>query len=206
MVIYNTFMQLNTDIIPKIQCQPQSTLYHKIAALLLLSLSIISCNQNEVPTGKMPLLFKLGETAPDFAFKSLSEANTTTQTLTQQQGKVIYLDFWASWCKPCVKSMPALNKIRSELNLADFEIVAVNLDKDFKEARAFMAKYPVDYPVVHALEVDIAQLYQINGLPTSYLIDKQGTLRFSHQGFKPQDISQIKQQILSLINIASQDK
>jgi twitching motility two-component system response regulator PilG len=95
----------------------------KIITLICLFTSLASCSEEVPPVGKMPPIMKLGEKAPDFAFQSLLDPSNIEQKLSQYQGKVIYLDFWASWCKPCLKSMPLLNELRTELAKEGFEVI-----------------------------------------------------------------------------------
>lgn len=108
--------------------------------------------------------------------------------------KVLYVDFWASWCIPCRKSLPQLNELRERLkrNGKDFEILAINLDSDPNEAIAFLNKYPVDYPVVYDAEGKYPKLYGVKGMPTSYILDPQGKIRYVHSGFRSSDIKKIE--------------
>ncbi len=76
----------------------------------------------------------------------------------------------------------------------------MNLDDIPEKGLAFLQDHPVTYPVVRAVNENISELYQLNGLPTSYLIDKQGVLKYAHQGFKEQDLPKIKKQIVALLN------
>ncbi len=167
--------------------------------LILWLVFISGCSDVETPVGKMPPVLKIGEMAPEIIFQSLMSDGNIDDRLTNYRGKVIYLDFWASWCKPCLTSMPLLDKMRKELGNDEFEILAINLDNDPNNGRDFLVKYPVDYPVVHTAELDIYKLYQINVLPASYLIDKQGVLRYAHQGFKANDISKIRHEVMLLL-------
>jgi len=172
--------------------------------MVCLLIFFTGCDSIDVPVGRMPPVLTLGERAPDFDFYPLMASEHSSdhksEKLAFQIGKVLYLDFWASWCKPCLKSMPLLHQLRSELNDAGFEVIAVNLDDDPEQAKAFLQEHPVAYPVVRAADESISSLYQLNGLPTSYLIDRQGVLRYAHQGFKEQDMPIIRQQILALLN------
>ena len=161
-----------------------------IIGLLLIS----GCAEDE------PAVLEVGSTAPDFQYRSLMQLEAELQKLSLQKGKVIYLDFWASWCKPCLQSMPLLNELRAELTGSDFEVIAVNLDNQPEDGQAFISQYPVDYPVVRASHDYIQGLYQITGLPTSYLIDKEGILHSVHNGFRPNDIALIRKEVLSLLN------
>ena len=182
-------------------------LFSKLCLTLAAILVLAGCDLNEDIKGKMPPVLALGKFAPDFEFhpllqdKSGGEANKSAiKKLSDFRGKVVYLDFWASWCAPCIKSMPLLNRMYNELKAEGFEVVAVNLDEKRENAAQFLDKYPVDYAIVRALSRDIELRYKIAGLPTAYLIDRDGKLRFAHQGFKPQDITQIRQQAVSLLN------
>ena len=110
------------------------------------------------------------------------------------KGKVLYVDFWASWCLPCRKSLPQLNSLRERLisDGKDFEILAVNLDGEPGEAMAFLNKYPIDYPVVYDATGKYPKLYGVKGMPTSYILDPQGKIRYVHSGFKNSDIKKIE--------------
>ncbi len=110
------------------------------------------------------------------------------------KGKVLYVDFWASWCLPCRKSLPQLNELRQRLinEGKDFEILAVNLDSEQSEAIAFLNKYPVDYPVLYDATGKYPKLYGVKGMPTSYILDPQGRIRHVHSGFKNSDIEKIE--------------
>lgn len=160
---------------------------------------ITSCSEDTAPVGKMPPVLKIGEVAPDFAFQSLLGENKSEEKLSSYKGKVIYLDFWASWCKPCLISMPLLNQVRDDLVDRDFEVIAVNLDDNIENGKKFLSNSPVDYPAVVTKNNNIYELYKLNGLPTSYLIDRQGVVRYAHQGFNEKDIKAIKKQIVLLL-------
>lgn len=140
------------------------------------------------------------EPAPAFRLPLLD--NSAELSLQEQRGKVIYLDFWASWCGPCRTSLPLLNTLRTELRqqgVTDFEILAINLDDDAADGLAFLQEFPVAYPTLHDASGNIAQAYDLRGMPTSYLIDRQGRLRGTHQGFKPADMDGIRSAIEQLL-------
>ncbi len=171
----------------------------KVLLIGCLLIWINGCSEDAAPVGKMPPVLKIGEVAPDFVFQSLFGDNKSEEKLSSYKGKVIYLDFWASWCKPCLISMPLLNQIRNDLVDQDFEVIAVNLDDNIENGKIFLSNSPVDYPAVATKNIKIYELYKLNGLPTSYLIDRQGVVRYSHQGFNEKDIKVIKKQILLLL-------
>ena len=163
-------------------------------------LLITACSDKEAPVGKMPAVLKVGEVAPEIIFESLMGADKKGGKLSDYRGNIIYLDFWASWCKPCLTSMPLLNELRSQLKTDGFEVLAINLDNDPDNGRNFLLKYPVDYPAVYNNDLDIYKRYKLNVLPTSYIIDKQGVVRYAHQGFKEADIDKIRQKVMLLLN------
>lgn len=140
---------------------------------------------------------ELGDPAPGFKLPLLTQKGTLS--LSQYRGKVVYLDFWASWCGPCRKSLPLLNDLRQQLQDQPFEVLAINLDEDIKDARQFLKQFPVSYPTLHDSQGDSPQRYQVRGMPTSYLIDKQGKLRAVHAGFKPSDMKKIRRQVSALL-------
>ena len=115
------------------------------------------------------------------------------------RGKVVYLDFWATWCPPCRKSMPALNQLRNELVSSGFEVVAINLDEKQDDAEQYLKKYPVDYPIIFDSTASCAKVYDPKGMPTSYLIDRQGVIRDVHVGYRQGDIKEIRSKVQALL-------
>ncbi|MFD2230887.1 TlpA family protein disulfide reductase [Alkalimarinus sediminis] len=137
------------------------------------------------------------EKAPAFSLPDLYSGEL--QNLEQYRGKVVYLDFWASWCGPCRQSLPLLNTLRDELGKDKFEVVAINLDENPEDGKRFLEKYPVGYPVLTDTTGDTPQKYQLTGMPTSYIIDQKGNIRGAHQGFRTGDIDKIREAVKKLI-------
>lgn len=101
--------------------------------------------------------------------------------LEQYKGKVVYLDFWASWCGPCKESFPWLNKIsKDNQNLI---VIGVNLDKQKKDAENFLKKYPANFKVVYNPSGSLAEKYKVKGMPYSIIFNKVGKPTHSHIGF-----------------------
>ena len=140
---------------------------------------------------------EIGEEAPSFMLPMMD--NKHLLTLKQYRGKVVYLDFWASWCGPCRQSLPEMNKLRNKLKNSGFEVLAINLDEDQSAATSFLEQYPVQYPVVKDVKNKTPELYKIPGMPTSYLIDKKGVVRDIHVGFKESDLTKIENKINELL-------
>lgn len=138
-----------------------------------------------------------GEMAPNFKLPGIKTGKLTS--LKRYRGKVVYLDFWASWCGPCRQSLPMLNELRKELKASGFEVVAVNLDEDVADAKAFLKQFPVSYPILLDPKGKVPQKYELPGMPTSFLIDRKGKVRNVHIGFKKQDIKKIRKEVISLL-------
>jgi len=98
-------------------------------------------------------------------------------------GKVVYLDFWASWCGPCRISLPALNELRSQFSPDDVRFVAISIDVVAEDALDFLKRYPVDYPVLLDSGGNVAREFAVNGMPAGFYIDREGNVRGVHVGF-----------------------
>jgi thiol-disulfide isomerase/thioredoxin len=144
------------------------------------------------------LALEPGQPAPGFVLPSL-EDDSQKISLKSYRGKVVWLDFWASWCAPCLTAMPELEKLRQQLPAKDVQIVAVNLDQDPKKALKFLAKNPVGYPSASDVKGGLPQQFGVKTMPTSYLIDRKGVVRLVHPGFRRGDIETIREEILALV-------
>ena len=120
--------------------------------------------------------------------------------LAKLKGKVVYLDFWASWCDPCRKSFPWMNDIHSRYDSKKFTIIAVNLDANKKDATKFLGKMPADFDIAYDPNGKVAAKYNLKAMPSSYLIDKKGQLVFAHKGYREGDSTEIEEKIRKLIN------
>lgn len=148
-------------------------------------------------TSPFTLALEPGDNAPDFRLPLLTQKGQLS--LSSYRGKVVYVDFWASWCGPCRKSLPLLNGLRSELKGKGFEVLAVNLDEDIQDARTFLEDFPVSYPTLYDGAGKTPEAFGLRGMPTSYLIDRKGRIQAVHQGFRPGDISSIQAEVTELL-------
>lgn len=119
------------------------------------------------------------EPAPDFAIPS----KAGVVTLLDLRGRVVYLDFWASWCAPCRKSFPWMNEMAAKYGDQGLEIVSINLDKERALAEEFLRQVPAKFAVIYDPAGRLAEQYRLIGMPTSYLIDRRGEVRHHHVGF-----------------------
>jgi thiol-disulfide isomerase/thioredoxin len=140
----------------------------------------------------------VGEAAPEVALPQLN-AEGEVSSLSSLRGKVVYLDFWASWCGPCRISFPQLEQLRGELGAQGFEVYAINVDEVEADAQQFLSEVPVSYVVVRDGTGATPQAYGILGMPTGYLIDRQGVVRSIHKGFKKSDGAKLRAEIVELL-------
>ncbi len=148
----------------------------------------------------LPLIAIAEETskpAPAFTLPLLQSKETLR--LEDLRGRVVLLDFWASWCGPCLESLPQYQKLRNGYNRADFEVLAVSLDEDIEDALGFLKQVPLQFPLLHDPEGKVASAYALKGMPSSYLIDRNGILRSQHIGFQMKDLPPLRAKIEQLI-------
>lgn len=119
--------------------------------------------------------------------------------LERYHGKVVYLDFWASWCKPCVKSFPWMNSLVRRFPADRFIVVTVNLDAEPAAMHQFLARVRADFDIYHDPSGNIAEQFQIEGMPTSYLIDAEGKIVKKHIGFYSKQIDKYEKEIEDLL-------
>lgn len=101
----------------------------------------------------------------------------------QHKGKVIYLDFWASWCTPCRKSFPWMNDMQAKYQQAGLVVVSVNLDSKRDNAIAFLQQTPADFHILYDEKGLLAKQFKLKGMPSSYLFNREGELVSAHTGF-----------------------
>lgn len=143
-----------------------------------------------------------GEAAPEFTLPPLrTEDGNADISLAAFRGKVVYVDFWASWCPPCLVSIPLLNELRNRLVAAGepFEVLAINVDSDPENGIDFLLDEPVQYPALRDPAGTTPALYKVPGMPTSYLVDAQGQVRLVHTGFRRSDIEKIEAEVMKLL-------
>ncbi len=103
--------------------------------------------------------------------------------LSAYRGKLVYLDFWASWCAPCRQSFPWLSDLVRRYGARNFVVIGVNVDQDRTRAEHFLSETPANFPIVYDPRGEIATAYKVAGMPSAVLIDRDGHVRFQHEGF-----------------------
>jgi cytochrome c biogenesis protein CcmG/thiol:disulfide interchange protein DsbE len=115
------------------------------------------------------------------------------------KGRVVYVDFWASWCAPCRESFPWMNRLQQELGPKGLVIVAVNVDRERAEAERFVHEHPPRFRIVFDADGSLPEKFGVQGMPTSFLIDRDGHIRSRHDGFRLADRDTLAQQVRSLV-------
>ena len=122
-----------------------------------------------------------------------------TASLSDFAGKVVYVDFWASWCGPCRKSLPLYESLYQETGTDHFQILAINLDEDEADARRFLEKHPISYPILLDPAGRTAAEWQVKAMPSSFLLDASGNIVHEDAGFEPEHIEDIRNDIQALL-------
>jgi cytochrome c biogenesis protein CcmG, thiol:disulfide interchange protein DsbE len=115
------------------------------------------------------------------------------------RGKVVYLDFWASWCGPCRESFPWLAGLLRERASQDLVVIGVNVDKDRALAERFLGETPAAFSIVYDPEGELASAYKVAGMPTAILIDRTGAVRYQHTGFSIKKKDEYARQLRTLL-------
>jgi len=134
--------------------------------------------------------------APDFTLKSQTGENLR---LSEFRGEVVMINFWASWCAPCCQEMPLLDELYQQYQPLGFTILGVNVEENSTQARQMLKKLPVNFPVLFDNKSDVSKLYNVVAMPSTVLVDRDGNIRYLHQGYKPGYEESYQQQVRELI-------
>lgn len=119
--------------------------------------------------------------APDFTLPSLEGPNLRLQ---EQRGRVVMVNFWASWCGPCRVEMPHLARLYEKYRGAGFTVLAVNIDEDPRKAATLAGQLGMRFPVLLDREKKVSRLYDLSTMPSTILIDRDGRVRYVHRGYR----------------------
>ena len=144
--------------------------------------------------GAPALAVEEGDSAPDFSLASIHEGQPAI-SLAELAGKVVYIDFWASWCAPCLISLPLYNELYHRYRDQGLEVLGISVDDPIGDGLEFLADVTLDFPIPADPEGEVMDLYGVYGMPTSYLIGRDGTVKLVHMGFRDGDIELIEQAI-----------
>ena len=139
-----------------------------------------------------------GNKAPDCLLSSVNEVQR--KTLQQFYGqKVLYIDFWASWCSPCIQSFPFLNDLNQDFREKGLQVIAIGMDQESEDSKSFLAKYPATFTVLSDIDEKCATDFDVKVMPSSYLVDRKGVIRHVHLGFRSGDVKELRNIIEQLL-------
>lgn len=146
-------------------------MFFLMAALLVPAvLPAAELTQEEIrAVGLQPL--KEGTAIVDFELESLGGG---TRTLSSFKGKVVFLNFWATWCGPCRQEMPSMERLYQRLKGEGLEVVAVNLQEDGKSVQKFVDEYKLTFPILLDKTGRVGSTYGARSIPTTYIVDRNG--------------------------------
>ncbi len=134
--------------------------------------------------------------APDFTLRTLDGQNLR---LGEQRGRVVMVNFWATWCGPCRQEMPHLNRLYEKYRPSGFVLFGVNVDEDTRNAAAVAGKLGIKFPVLPDADKKVSKQYDLNAMPSTVLIDRDGKVRHVHRGYRDGVETMYEQQIRTLL-------
>ena len=168
----------------------------KAAAVIILLACLITLGCNDRPPGP-----KIGAPAPDFTLK---DADGKTWRLSDLKGQVVFINFWATWCPPCLQELPSMQRLYATLPADKFKMLAV-LNNDKMDAALFLAgQKGYTMPILDDSDNFAGSLYRLTGLPETYIVDKEGILRQKFIGPEQWDAPVYVDMINTYINQAPQ--
>lgn len=166
--------------------------------LLLASFSVTAERQQpELSHHLMPVKKEIA--ASDFELLNMDDEKVK---LSDYSGKVVLINFWATWCPPCIREIPSLERLHQQVAADEFKVIAVNQMEDADHVFAFTGQLDTDptFDVVFDTTSEVSQKYAVRGLPTTYLIDKKGKIRYRAVGgreFDHPDVIKIIKQLIA---------
>ena len=134
-----------------------------------------------VAAGLAPAAVAPAGVAPDFTLRSVDGPNLRLQ---EQRGRVVLVNFWATWCGPCRQEMPHLNRLYEKYRSSGFVLLGVNVDDDQRNAVGVASKLGLTFPVLLDTDKKVSQLYDLSAMPATVLIDKDGRVKYLHRGYQ----------------------
>ena len=135
--------------------------------------------------------------APDFALRSLEGQNLR---LSEFRGEVVMINFWASWCGACRQAMPALNELDEKYRRAGLVLLSINIDDETPRAEQMALGLKIRFPVLRDEQKAVSRLYQADTMPLTVLVDREGTVRYSHVGYNLGDERKYISELRTLLN------
>lgn len=138
----------------------------------------------------------LREDAPDFTLKSLEGGNLR---LEEYRGQVVLINFWASWCGPCRQEMPLLDRLHNRYEDTGFAVLGVNVEGEVAPAQEIVDRTNVTFPILIDDGQKVSDMYNLQAMPTTVVVDRDGVVRYIHPGYKPGDEAKYVEVVKKLI-------
>jgi peroxiredoxin len=138
----------------------------------------------------------LKEEAPDFTLKSLDGANLR---LEEYRGQVVLINFWASWCGPCRQEMPLLDRLHHRYEDTGFAVLGINVEGQVAPAQEIVDSTSVTFPIVIDDGQKVSEMYNLEAMPSTFVVDRDGVVRYIHRGYKPGDEAKYVEIVKQLI-------
>jgi peroxiredoxin len=139
----------------------------------------------------------VGDVAPEF---SLHDVNGNIVTLNSFKGMVVFITFWATWCPSCKEELPDLNTLQQKYAAKGFTVLSICIESSETVVATYLNKHPVTFPVLIDKEGAAAEAFRFSGLPASFLIGKDGLIRYKHSGYDKGSFTPIEREITDLLN------
>lgn len=157
---------------------------NKISIILLLAFS--------------PISFAI-DTGASMPACTLTDISKNSDVSMPTSGKVVYVDFWASWCGPCGESFPFMNKLHHDLEAKGLQVIAINLDENVDDARLFLKNKTAEFKIASDINAQCAQKFDVQAMPSTYLIDRKGIVRQIHFGFRTGEAEEFRRKVQALL-------
>lgn len=165
-------------------------MFKSVTILIILAICALTLSQSFAAS--------VGDNVPSFKADRLDGSKTID--INELKGKVVFVDFWASWCPPCLKSLPEFENLQTSFaHRDDVVVLAINLDEDPNSASKFVQKLDVTYEILADSTGQIPSAFGVQAMPSSYIIDKSGVIQYVHKGYKSGDVDKIKARIEQLL-------
>jgi len=139
----------------------------------------------------------VGNRGPEFSRKTVTGDRTVS--LRSLEGKVAIVDFWATWCEPCKKSFPKLEELNRKYKESGLQVVGISEDDDTAAIPAFASELGARFPLIWYENKSIASKWQPSAMPTTFIVDRKGTVRFVHLGYRTGEEAEIEREVKSLL-------
>lgn len=190
-------MQSSFNRSRKPEVRSQKKTIFAVAFILVAGFWLLNTVVLAAPPSPFDIEKTTGQKAPDFTLKDL---NGYQVSLSSFKGKVVLLNFWATWCPPCRDEIPSMNKLSQQMKNKKFIILAVSTDRAVVDVKDFIKKHPMNFPVLVDYNLSVSKsLYKIFMVPTSLLIDKNGVIVDKYFGEQDWTDPEIVQQIETLL-------